>query len=130
MDNVTNLAGACFVVLATVVVVTLGFMQMRSHNDSSRAVLQEQQKTDADMSNSRYLQYDEKTVTGDAVVLAVRQYQDTLTITVDTTVFPGDYQPQVSNPSKDGYIDVGANYASELVYNDNGYVEGITFRRI
>ena len=92
--------------------------------------MQEQQKTDADMSNSRYLQYDEKTVTGDAVVLAVRQYQDTLTITVDTTVFPGDYQPQVSNPSKDGYIDVGANYASELVYNDNGYVEGITFRRV
>lgn len=130
MDNTLHLIGVCFVILASVIVVTLGFIQVKSHNDSSREVLDEQQKTAISISNSQYNQFDGKTVTGDTVVLAVRRYQDSLTVTVDSMRFPNDYQPQVVNPGEDGYIDVGANYTAELNYNSNGYVNGITFRRV
>ena len=130
MDNVLHAAGTFFVIIASAAVVTLGFFLMRSHNDSSRKVLEEQQKAAAAMSNSQYATYDGKTVTGDTVVMAIKQYQDEITVTVDGTVYPCDYQPQVSNPRKEGYVDVGANFAAELSYNDNGYVDGIVFRRV
>ena len=41
MDNVLHAAGTFFVIIASAAVVTLGFFLMRSHNDSSRKVLEE-----------------------------------------------------------------------------------------
>lgn len=82
--------------------------------------------------------YDNSTVYGATVINCAKAPDSVCSIPLEITVKTSDGKTEtysvatnnkydVSDPNGDGYINRSAKFDSELVYNSNGVVKGITF---
>ena len=133
MDSILKQATIAFVLLALAFLLRLGFSAMRSNEEASNSVIAHNQTVTSKISNSKFVKYDGKTVTGDAVVNAIDKFSTELDIVVyndsTRTVFPSAGQAQVLSESEPCFIYTNYYYNSTLLYNANGFVDGIEFRK-
>lgn len=138
VDSALKTLSIAIVILASCIILTFGFRMARSMNSTSDEYLNESNDTVTDMEIAKYSTYNNKDVSGDEVLLAVDKFQTQLWIKVYLNSLSAEnvtfrYFPDTNYSTENvmgqlDYIDPEGTFHGELAYDDNGSIEGITFK--
>lgn len=126
------------VILASCTILTFGFRMVRNMNSTSDVVLEDTNNTVNNMKTAEFSKYNNKTVSGDDIILAVNKYQTQMWVKVylstkvgdpvEFRYFPATNYEVINEPDTNDYIDPEKSFTATLSYDVNGFIDGIIFR--